>query len=73
MVYCKSSQPIPGKGDAWTYYECADDNTILRYVTYISQTNETERVTDPIVKKLYRPDLVQESSKDEFDRHWDRE
>ncbi len=70
MIYCKTSQPIPGKGDAWTFYECTDDQTIVRYVTVIPATGETERVPDPVVKKLYRPELTVDSSQEEFEQYW---
>jgi len=70
VIYFKTSQPVPGKGDAWMFYECSDEHKVLRYVTYISDTGETQCVTDPVVKKLYRPELLQESSAEEFERHW---
>jgi hypothetical protein len=70
MNYYKSSQPIPGKGDAVVYYECDDDDTIQRHVTHIAATGETERVPDPIVKKLYRRELLQGSSEKEFKQYW---
>lgn len=70
MIYLKASQPVPGKGDAVIYYECNDDKRIIRYVTHITATGETERVPDPIVKKLYRPELLAPSSKEEFDQTW---
>jgi hypothetical protein len=70
MIYYKTSQPIPGKGDAWMYYECTDDRRIVRYVTHIPASRETERVADPVVKKLYRPELLMESSQEEFERYW---
>lgn len=70
MIYLKASQPVPGKGDAVIYYECNDDKRIIRYVTHIAATGETERVPDPVVKKLYRPELLSPSSKEEFDEAW---
>lgn len=70
MQYLKTSQPIPGKGDALIFYECDDNQTILRYVTFIPMTNESERVSDPVVKKLYRPEFLMQSSEDEFNKHW---
>ena len=70
MRYLKSSQPVPGKGDAVVYYECTDDDTIVRYVTHITATNELERIDDPVVKKLYRPEALKESSQDEFEQYW---
>lgn len=73
MVYLKASQPIPGKGDAWMFYECTDEKRIIRYVTHIPATGETQRVSDPVVKKLYRPELLMESSQEEFERHWPKD
>lgn len=73
MIYLKASQPIPGKGDAWTFYECSDDQRIVRYVTYIAATDTTERVPDPVVKRLYRPEFLMESSQEEFARYWGAE
>ena len=70
MLYFKTSQPVPGKGDAEIYYECTDEKTIVRYVTWITLTGEVERVTDPIVKKLYRPEFLSESSQEEFEQKW---
>ena len=70
MVYYKTSQPVPGKGDAWMYYECTDEKRVVRYVTHIPATGETQRVGDPVVKKLYRPELLVESTKEEFEKYW---
>lgn len=70
MKYFKTSQPIPGKGYAWMFYECTDEPRILRYVTVIPETGEVEHVEKPVVKKLYRPELLMDSNKEEFDEHW---
>lgn len=70
MVYFKSSQPVPGKGDAWTYYECDDKMNIARHVTNIPATGETRSVANPIVKRLTDMYMMQMSSKDEFDTYW---
>ncbi|HOK09461.1 MAG TPA: hypothetical protein PLT82_07705 [Candidatus Hydrogenedens sp.] len=72
MKYFKISQFVPGKGDAWTYYECDDDGTILRQLTYIPTTNEINKVSDPIVKKLYRPDLLTLTEQEEFISLWNK-
>ncbi len=72
MVYYKASQPVPGKGSATIYYECDDSQTVMRYVTHIDGTGEVERVEDPIVKKLYRPDVLRDSSKEEFEQYWNQ-
>ncbi len=73
MLYFKTSQAVPGKGNAWTYYECQDDKSIVRYVTHITGTDEVECVTDPIIKQFYRPELLEPSSKEEFEQYWPHE
>jgi hypothetical protein len=70
MQYFKTSQPVPGKGDAFIYYECDDNQTIQRYVTFLPATGETERNSDPLVKKLYRPEVLMKSDPDEFLKYW---
>ena len=70
MNYYKTAQFVPGKGDAWTYYECDDENTILRQLTHIPETNELTRVPDPVVTSLFRPEVLQEATEDEFTRLW---
>ena len=77
MKYYKTSQPVPGKGEAWMFYECGDEGRILRYVTVIPATGEIERNSNPVVKKLYRPDLLMDSTAQEFSdalaRQWPQE
>jgi len=70
MIYFKASQPVPGKGDAWTYYECDDDETVLRQLTHIPLSSETTRVPDPIMKRLYRKDLLMPATAEEFAELW---
>ncbi len=73
MLYFKTAQFVPGKGDAWTYYECDDNRTILRQLTHIPETGETTRVPDPIVTRLYRPELLQDAAAAEFLALWGAE
>lgn len=70
MKYFKSSQVIPGQGQAWTYYECGDDEKVARQLTHIPATGAVTRVPDPIVKKLYRPELLQPAEAEEFLNLW---
>ncbi|MBW7865221.1 MAG: hypothetical protein H3C30_12520 [Candidatus Hydrogenedentes bacterium] len=70
MLYFKTAQFVPGKGDAWTYYECDDNRTILRQLTHIPETGETTRVPDPIVTRLYRPEMLQDAASAEFLALW---
>ena len=70
MLYFKTSQFVPGKGDAWTHYECDDDQKVLRQLTHIPETGEITRVPDPIVTRLYRPELLLPASAEEFVSLW---
>ena len=70
MLYFKTSQYVPGKGDAWMYYECNDDKSVRRYMTHIPSTNETDKVPNPFIKRLQRPDQLQPASQEEFFRLW---
>ncbi len=70
MIYYKTAQYVPGKGNAWTYYECNDDGVIQRQLTHVPETNEVDRIADPIVKKLYRPEKLQDADAAEFDGLW---
>ncbi len=70
MEYFKSSQPVPGKGFAWTFYECGDNRDIQRYLTFFTETGEVKRVSDPVVKELYDGANLMESSLEEFELHW---
>jgi hybrid cluster-associated redox disulfide protein len=70
MIYYKTSQPVPGKGEAWMYYECGTDETVRRYLTYIPATGEIDRVPNPFIKNLQRPEMLMPSTEDEFQRFW---
>ena len=70
MKYFKTSQYVPSKGEAWMYYECEDDLAIRRYASHIPSTQETQKVDKPVVKKLFRPESLQPSSQEEFEKIW---
>ena len=70
MIYYKTSQVVPGKGDAWMFYECNDDKTVRRYMTYIPATRELDKVPNPFIKKLQRPEMLQPCEQDEFYQYW---
>jgi hypothetical protein len=70
MTYFKTAQFVPGKGEAWTYYECDENQRVLRTLTHIAGSDETTRVPDPIVKRLYRPELLQPATQEEFQSLW---
>ncbi len=70
MNYVKSSQIVPGKGYAWTFYEVDDAGTVKRQLTWIDGTDEITRVPDPIVKRLMRPELCEPATAEEFASLW---
>ena len=70
MQYFKTSQFVPGKGNAWMYYECDDAQNVLRTLTHIPDTGEITRVPDPIVKRLIRPEILQDADGAEFITLW---
>lgn len=70
MKYFKTAQMVPGKGDAWMYYEVDDAGKVLRTLTFVDGTNEITRVPDPVVKRLIRPELLQDATAEEFLSLW---
>ena len=70
MLYYKISQPVPGKGDAWVYYECDDKFNIVRQMTVIPATGEVDCVPNPLVKRMTNMAYMTKSSSDEFDSYW---
>lgn len=70
MRYYKTSQPVPGKGDAWMYYECTDEDRIRRYLTYIPMTGEVERIAKPFIKTLQRKEALLPATEEEFLQFW---
>ena len=70
MKYFKTAQFVPNKGDAWTYYECDENEKVLRQLTHIPETGELNCIPDPIVKKLIRPDMLKDATEEEFTSLW---
>ncbi|GMV99822.1 MAG: hypothetical protein AMXMBFR84_09610 [Candidatus Hydrogenedentota bacterium] len=70
MLYYKVSQPVPGKGDAWVYYECDETFTIQRQMTYIPATGEIDCIRNPVVKKMNNMAYMTKSSEEEFGQYW---
>jgi len=70
MRYYKTAQFVPNKGDAWTYYECDEQDTVLRQLTHIPETGEITKVPDPIVTELYRPERLDAADAGEFAALW---
>lgn len=70
MIYFKTSQIVPGKGDAWMFYECNDDRTIRRYLTFIPSTREVTKVAKPFIRTLQNPERLMRADKEEFEQYW---
>lgn len=71
MRYLKSSQFVPGKGEAVVVYELQDDGGIVRFVTHLTGPGDVIRTPKPVVKRLYRPEMCQPSDAAEFQALWD--
>lgn len=71
MTYYKTAQFVPGKGQAWMYIE-AEGNKVLRTLTHIPSTNETERIPDPVVKVLFMPERLSAATPEEFLGLWNQ-
>jgi hybrid cluster-associated redox disulfide protein len=70
MLYFRSSQLIPGKGEAITYYQCKDANTIVRSVRLIPATGEIQRIEKPDTNNLYNSGVLIDAKKEEFEKYW---
>ena len=68
-LYWKTSQPVPGKGEAWVYYECDEKFSILRHLTHFPLTGEVECVAKPLVKKMTDMYLMQKADEEEFRKY----
>ncbi|MCB1146729.1 MAG: hypothetical protein KDK41_09110 [Leptospiraceae bacterium] len=68
--YLKSGQVVPGKGTAWMLYEIEGEDTIVRMLTHIPENNEIKLYPNPKMKKLFQPERLEESNKDEFEYIW---
>lgn len=72
MKYYKTSQFIPGKGEAWMFTEADDQGVIQRTLTFIPSTGELEKIPDPVVKFLFRPERLLPAEADEFLKLWEK-
>lgn len=70
MKYYKAAQFVPDKGNAWMLYECEDDLRVKRFVTHIPETGEVDRNEKPVIKRLFRPESLEEIDADEFNEIW---
>jgi hypothetical protein len=70
-TYYKTSQFIPTKGESFSYYECDDNFQVSRFLTYIPETDELERVEVDWTMEL-RQEGAEEVEEDEFLEHWEK-
>jgi protein associated with RNAse G/E len=70
--YYKTSQFIPTKGESFSFYECGEDLQVERFMTYIPETEELEKVDVDWDMEL-REDGIEEIDQDEFEEHWAKE
>lgn len=70
MKYYRGSQFVPMKGDASMYYETDDQGKVCRVMTVIPATGEIERMGNPPIKRLFRPELLDPVDADEFEKYW---
>lgn len=73
MLYYKISQPVPGKGDAWVYYECDEKFNIVRQMTVIPATGDVDCVPNPLVKRMTNMAYMTKTSQEEFESYWSEE
>lgn len=71
MNYYKISQPVPGKGYAWTWYETDDSGEIQRILSHIPETGETTLYPNPKMKTLFQPERLTAAGAQEFQKIWD--
>lgn len=71
MKYYRGEQFVPNKGMGAMYYEVDDADNVTRFMTVFEEVNEVERMPDPPMKRLFRPELLEPVDADEFNRHWD--
>lgn len=73
MKYYLGTQFVPNKGEAHMFYEVDDDEVVLRTLTFITGTGELTKIPDPIVKKLFRKEVLTEVQEADFMEHWNKE
>lgn len=72
LTYYRTSQFIPTKGESYSYYECEDDYQVKRFMTYIPDSDEIERVEVDWTMEL-REEGAEKIDRDEFIEHWEME
>lgn len=70
MKYHRSMQFIPMRGMAAMYYEIDDEALVKRFMTVMPDTGEVERTEKPPMKRLFKPELLDEVTAEEFEQYW---
>jgi hypothetical protein len=70
-TYYKTSQFIPTKGESFSFYECDGDFQVERFMTYIPDTEEIERVDVDWTMEL-REEGAEKIDQEEFVEHWEK-
>lgn len=63
-------QFIPMRGMAAMYYEIDDEANVKRFMTVMPDSGEVERAEKPPMKRLFKPELLDEVTAEEFERYW---
>ncbi len=71
-TYYRTSQFIPTKGESFSFYECDEDFQVERFMTYIPETEELEKV-DVTWDMELREDGIEEIKPEEFEKYWTKE
>jgi hypothetical protein len=70
MKYYRGAQFVPMKGNASMYYETDEAGNVMRVMTVIPATGEIERMGNPPIKRLFRPELLDAIEAEEFEHFW---
>ena len=70
MKYFRGTQFVPMKGNASMYYETDDEGTVKRFMTVFPTTGEVEKMENPPIKRLFRPELLDTVDSTEFESYW---
>ena len=70
MKYFRGIQFVPMKGNASMYYETDDEGNVKRFMTVFPASGEIERMQNPPIKRLFRPELLDVVDAGEFEKHW---
>lgn len=73
MLYYKGMQFVPMKGMAAMYYETDEDANVKRFMTVLEDVGEIERMEQPPMKKLFRPEMLERVDAKEFEKWWTHE